>query len=112
VAAADASEAAAEPRVSETGINGDGLVEVFKSFAGIVACGEEEAFKSEGLGVARGESEAAFEGFHGFGGTAEAELELGDAFPCESKFGRNLDGSPRQLERVAQRFITVPERLF
>ena len=112
VAATDASEAAPEPRVAEPGIDRDGAIEVFKGLSSFVAGGEQETFERERLGIARGELEAALNGFEGFAAAAEAELELAQARPAESEFGRNRDGLPRQLERFDQRFITAPDRLF
>ena len=71
IAQPDTRDTAAEPRIAEGGIHGEGGGETVKRTAGPVLREENKAFQREGLGVARGQRETLIQRGHGRTSSAE-----------------------------------------
>jgi hypothetical protein len=96
LAAANATQPAAEPRVAQSGVCFQGTIEPPNRVARLVPRGEYETFQRQRLSITRRECEAFVERFERAAVVPETEFQLRDASPRKTKLRLAIDRLARQ----------------
>jgi hypothetical protein len=92
LATSNPTQAAAEPGVGQGAVDPNGFLKGCHRGIDSILSAQQETAQRVPLGIARSQVQSAGERFLGLGGSAKAELQLGNSRPRETKLGRLIGG--------------------